>query len=555
MLFEFRRSLRLPAAVLAAIAVLPLLWACGRGEDASGEAEAATAPPAITLPEDATEADLCDQTLSAADYEALCAVYPNCNILWSVPLSGGAFRSDSTELTLASFSDDDAALLEYFSDLTFVNAAGCRDYGALSAAAAALPDCQFYWTVEVAGLTLDNDCTELDLAGLPVDTAELSTALSGLPKLKRVYLTGTGLDARDLTELREAYPLLAFRADVSLGGGSCDTNSAELDLSGCTTLDFSELLDTLACFPALARVDLTGCGVPEELQLQLSERYPDVLFLWEVKLSEGVTVSSDEERYDLSEQTVSDFETFKRNFRLLSRAKYVNMCRCGLTDAQMEELMTTYPDVRFVWIITMGAWEIRTDVTAFSLDNEKRRDGVWLVDKKVNRYTTITAETIEPLRYCTDLIALDLGDAPNLTDISVVANLKNLKYLLISNTGVTDISPIAGLTELVFLELFGTDENLDITPLRGLLQLRQLNCSEIKNPDMETLLGLSGLTRLWVIQCGLSDKELAALQEALPTCLLAGEGKLPTANWRYHNAEYAAMQGLYNLPLVGQYKE
>lgn len=60
-----------------------------------------------------------------------------------------------------------------------------------------------------------------------------------------------------------------------------------------------------------------------------------------------------------------------------------------------------------------------------------------------------------------------------LTDISVVANFKNLQRLNIESSGVTDLSPAAGLTNLVEVSLRGSDVS-DVSPLKGLVNLKNL---------------------------------------------------------------------------------
>lgn len=83
----------------------------------------------------------------------------------------------------------------------------------------------------------------------------------------------------------------------------------------------------------------------------------------------------------------------------------------------------------------------------------------------------------------TSLEMLWISDAPELTDISVVSNFKNLWRLNINNTGVSDISPVAGLSNLACIDLSGTKVS-DISPLKELTNLTEylkLNGCPIKD--------------------------------------------------------------------------
>ena len=71
----------------------------------------------------------------------------------------------------------------------------------------------------------------------------------------------------------------------------------------------------------------------------------------------------------------------------------------------METLQSNYPEKKFVWMIRIKNWEIRTDIKAFSTGNIEEFDGGYFLGGGRNLHDEDTAA----LKYCTDLIALDLG--------------------------------------------------------------------------------------------------------------------------------------------------
>ena len=65
-----------------------------------------------------------------------------------------------------------------------------------------------------------------------------------------------------------------------------------------------------------------------------------------------------------------------------------------------------------------------------------------------------------------DLEHLDLRNT-QVSDLSPLAGLTNLRYLYLSRTQVSDLRPLAGLTRLRYLYLSGTQVE-DLSPLAGL---------------------------------------------------------------------------------------
>lgn len=66
-----------------------------------------------------------------------------------------------------------------------------------------------------------------------------------------------------------------------------------------------------------------------------------------------------------------------------------------------------------------------------------------------------------------------ISDAPDLTDISIVASFKNLRRLNVNNTGVSDMSPVKGLVTLMEMDLSGSKIS-DVSPLKDLTNLKKL---------------------------------------------------------------------------------
>ncbi len=83
--------------------------------------------------------------------------------------------------------------------------------------------------------------------------------------------------------------------------------------------------------------------------------------------------------------------------------------------------------------ITIGGQTISTDVTELDLSS-----------------MDLTDEDIEPLKWCTDLMSLNLRDN-QISDMSPLSGLSNLTELELYDNQISDLSPLSGLTELMFV--------------------------------------------------------------------------------------------------------
>jgi Leucine-rich repeat (LRR) protein len=198
----------------------------------------------------------------------------------------------------------------------------------------------------------------------------------------------------------------------------------------------------------------------------------------------------------------------------------------------------------------VSKWMIRTDIQGFSTGNKRKfPDGMGYYIGKDFEYGNIHAEDFENLKYCTDLVALDVGHCDNIGNIDFIAGLPKLKYLIISLCNLTDISALESQTDLEFLEM--TYNYLtDISPIRNCTKLRFLNLSANEVTSIDIYMGLTSLERLWINGNHLTEDQVAELQAALPNTLIKAH---PTSNeyalslWRKGNEGYLTIQKMFGL--------
>lgn len=425
------------------------------------------------------------------------------------------------------------------------NPISIESYNALSAA---LPDCAILWSIPVGDERFDSDSTALALNDLPEDA---ETLLSYFPNLKTVSIAVSNeSDYSTLMSLAAAYPNVDFTWNVAFEGETYENSVTSLDLSG-KTVTIEDLTRALSGLPALETVTFDDAAVfSTEDQLALVSAFPNVSFLWNVQLLDDLSVRSDVAELDLRDYTVPDAAAFSDKLQLLPALTRLDMCNCGPTDEEMSAMRARYPDTKFIWMTKVSKWMIRTDIQGFSTGNKRKfPDGMGYYIGKDFEYGNIHAEDFENLKYCTDLVALDVGHCDNIGNIDFIASLPKLKYLIISLCNLTDISALENQTDLEFLEM--TYNYLtDISPIRNCTKLRFLNLSANEVKGIDTYLGLPNLERLWINCNGYTEEEVATIQAALPNVLIKANNRIEDyANslWRKANEGYLAMQKLFGL--------
>ncbi len=492
--------------------------------------------------------DLRNVEADEALVKRLSAALPGRRILWMVPLGSEAFDSGSQTLTLpAGTAASDLRMLAFFPDLTVVDATLCAVDGAFAEAAAAYPSIRFSWNAQIYGVLVQSGDTFADLSGsAETDFGMLGPLLAGLPALERVDLTDTAIGAQQIASLEQRYPFVTFDYDVVIGGIRASVLAESLDLTQAALSDTASLQSALMQFSALKSVDLQGQAIGFDEMDSLVAAFPDIAFSFSFELfSQQLTTAAT--RLELDGYPLSSPEEFASVMKYLPNLTYADLCGCGLTNGQMEQLIAHFPDVKFVWLVRIGAWEVRSDITAFSKGNrDEFPNGMGRLtdDGPTNFYN----EDIEPLKYCTDLIYLDLGHGNRISDLSVLTNLKKLRVLIVSMNKIVDISPLAALTELECLEIY-QNPITDISVVASLPKLKYLNCSSIKITDASPLHEMKQLEMLWFVHNLLITKEQRQqLEAALPDCNICFSANSSGEGGWTENGLYIEYQTAFGLP-------
>lgn len=430
------------------------------------------------------------------------------------------------------------------------NPVSIKQYDELSAA---LPDCDIRWSVPVGDQRVENDVSSAVLSGM---VSDLEAALSYLPKLNDVKFTNTEENGYDsLIAFAEDHPQISVRWDVPLGGEVFAQDTASIELPG-EKLDAAALETALAGLPDVQEVRLgEGAELTTGEQLALLRRFPEISFFWSVLLLEDYRVSSDTAQIDLRGHEVPDAAAFSDALALLPNLAYADLCGCGLSDGQMLELRARYSDVKFVWLIRVAGWEIRTDIKGFSTGQRHAfPDGAGSFIGPKHSYRSFRSSDFENLTLCTDLVALDVGHCTNIGDIDFIARLPKLKYLVVSLCDITDISALAAQTELEFLEI-KYNYIKDLSPLAVCTKIRFLNCANNEISDFSAVKNMPHLERFWMSMNRFTMAQVEQLRAEMPNTQIKASLKDPEyaeSIWRKGNEGYLEMQALFGLRAQNQ---
>ena len=440
--------------------------------------------------QDAEQIDLRGKTVSVEHYEAVKAAVPDSQVLWDVPFQGKVHSELTPELHVTTLTEEDVAMLEYFPQLEVLYARGCTEYALLEAFQASHPQVQVLYTVTIDGTDYDQDAEHLNFSQITQEEIEL---LRYLPQVDSVDARGC-LDYEKIMEIRRRYPDWDVEYTVAIGGEGYPWDTESLDLTGA---DAGELMAKLPYLTELKQVTLTDPDCDTVTIPQLLEAFPEVEFFWQMDVL-GRTVTWEDTQLDFSGITMEEVELVEirlRNFPNLERVFF------GRRDAWDDCLaMEAYrdrvsADYKVVWSILMGAVVANTDDT-------------WFMPGKFNK--GLTESQSDFLRFCVDMVCIDVGHKP-LDSCEWAAYMPNLRYLILADTNIEDLTPLSTCKNLVFLELFMSFAK-DYTPLLGCTALEDLNIGSTWG-DPEPLKQMTWLKRLWWPG---HEKLMEEFKEALP---------------------------------------
>lgn len=491
-------------AVMLAILVAGMIWFFTSHFFVGGNA----------YPKKAEFLNLTEQDISVSEYEKIrAATEPNCVILWNVPFQGATRSNNITELSLTELAEEDIRMFAYLPLLKTVDASGCSDYDMLLRLKQTYPQLQIHFAIGSERISVDAE--EVTLASL---TMEQATLLENLPQLKKVNAENCR-DYAALTALQQAKPELEVSSSIAVDGASVNITDPDVGI----------LVEQMPEMTSVSSVELVFAGGEQGTEGLgvLVEANPNVAFHWEKEIF-GTVYDSSVTEIDLSNMKMESVDAVKQAMVYFPNAEKVILDNGSVSNDAMAAFRDEVrQDYKVVWTVQCGKIPVRTDETTFMP-----------LKHKVFYFHD---EDIENLKYCEDMICIDVGHM-SMSHTDWVKNMPHLKYLILGMCGnLKDISALSNCKELVFLELYNTSIK-DYTPLLECTALEDLNIG-FTYADIEPITQMTWLKNLWFIG---RMSQLYNLTTALPDThvLIIDEDSATRGGWRQLPNYYAMRDAL-----------
>ena len=463
----------------------------------------------------------------SAEIMELIRRYPALDVQWNVPVGARRFDSRSEEITVGDFSADEVKNFAYFTSLKRVDATEAACWPEIMALREAAGEgLELKWNVVIGGESFPHTTKELKVPeGTPA--AELGEKLAYLPDTRMVDTTDARYEKTELDMLRLRYPRLRFLFKVNIAGQSIRSNTENINIPESAALDIRELLDHGSDFEELKIINLGSRKLSLDDVIAIREAYGGVEVICRTTVC-GKDCSTDWKELDLSGRTIEDLDEAEKSIRAMARLEKLYLCDCGLDGEELAALRDKYAgQTQIVWRVYLNGVPCRTDADNFCMS------------KFSNSWGFLPYENAAPIRYCTEMVTLDLGHA-NFDRIDFVSTMPHLKYLIICSAPVTNLEPLREANELYYLEMFFTAVR-DLEPIQKLPNLRHLNISHLRLDDYTQLFEMTQLKRLWWVDSGLTAEQQQALRDALPNtqiCFSAWEDNAVGNYWREDPSYY-----------------
>lgn len=302
---------------------------------------------------------------------------------------------------------------------------------------------------------------------------------------------------------------------VTILGCEYDINTEYLDLSGMKPADVREVSDAISKMPYLSSVNLIPEKPSEEAGsnfVEAGEEEPEeetTLTLEDVsKMKEAAPGVHFIYEFDLFGCPVSTADTEVR----LVKKKIGN-------NEIMAQIREDHPGTKVVWRVHVG-WKSA------------------LTDDPIIRMTHgINDSMTEPLKYCNEVVYMDLGHDGGISDISFIENMPLLECLILSDARITDLTPLTGCKKLEWLELISCGRIKDLSVIADMDSIKYLNISWTRISDISGIWDMD-LDRFSCIDNGVPKETIEEYKETHPDCMCAFSGNPYGYAWRYDDYGY-----------------
>lgn len=425
-----------------------------------------------------------------------------------------------TELAIVVDEAGLAALDSEYPELEKLDLSGSICYDAIEAYIASHPDVEVIYTVSLGGDFADGypaDSTALSLEPGTYDPASLMSNLAYLPALETLVLPDTALSLEQMAELALAYPVVTVDYTVDILGSTYAPDATSVDLNALVSADVEAAAAKLALLPALESIDLSKSDLgPTEVAIirdaapTAAIDYDFTLFGREVSTLDTDIVFDMEPIGDEGEAAV------REALDILPNGARLCFDDCGFSNEVMASIRDDYPNHKVVWRVYFGEY--------FSMLTD---------EETVRAIFDLYDGTTENLKYCTEVKYMDIGHNTELTEVDFIAYMTKLEICIMSGSPFSDMSVFANCPNLEWLELVYCPNVSDVSSLSELRNLKYLNLTYTQVTDISMLGSEIPLERFFYAHPKLSAEQIAEFEELHPDCWCTYDGFEYGYGWRY----------------------
>jgi hypothetical protein len=470
--------------------------------------------------------DLRGEDISVEHYLTVREQLPNCQVFWDVPFQGYKISNDVAGLKLTSLTEQDRAMLPYFTNLQAIDASACKDYAQLAALREQMPKLDLKYSVDLGGYSANPDTREVTIGHEEMQYDVLMENLTYLTQLEQLVLSKTQLTLEQIDAIHQAYPDVAVDYTVGILDQEYASNTEKLDLSAMTSADVEAVCTALPMLPGLTEVELMNGG-STNLELKdvkaLNEACPEILFHYTFTYN-GKQISTTDKEVRFTGTSIGTMT--EEDLRLMLDVmedcdkfvlEYWNYG--SLTNEMLGQIREEYRDrTKLVWRVFFGV-------------------GYCLTDVDVLRCTyDLSDGNSAALAYCEDVRFVDFGHDTALKTVDFMAGMKKLEVVILSGSMVQDLTPLAGLPNLRVVEVSNCGYLTDVSPLAQCPSLKMLNISFTAVEDVSALDELD-MELMCAVRSKMSREAKDAFAANNPECLATYEGNEYGTGWRYLDNE------------------
>ncbi len=482
--------------------------------------------------------DLRGNRLSVEDIDSLTEKFPNCEILWDVPVGGERFDCLSETLAPSAFSQEQAALYKHFPNLREVDLRAAKlteeDYKVLRDM---IPDCRILWNVVLdESLVLENEASSVTIPNVAMTEALLNNA-DNFTNISHIQVDYTNLSIEHFIALAKSFPEAKLEYEISIGGSIVPHDAQKLDFSSVTDVDTDALITAMELLPDVTDVELMNAAGESAFSLEdvlkLYDVFPHVKLNYSFEFF-GQVISTDMERIEYREVEIGDegLAEFRKILPMMHGLTYLMLDTCGTSDEETAKLREDFADrLKVVWKVKVGVVGLYTDTLR-----------IWINDG-------FFPSQLYKLQYCNEVRYMDVGHMMAVNSLEFARSMPDLEVLIVALTAVTDISPLADCKKLEFLEIF-SNEISDLSPLAQLENLQYLNISNLPITDITPIFGLNNLK---LVNCNMIkdvlDEQVEEFRKLHPDTVINCKWWMdPTGTgWRYEDYEETIHTERYKL--------